>query len=502
MNGIAGPPLPRLGPRLAARPASLRWPARRPVIGIAHLGVGAFHRAHQAAYFDALSALDRGPWGIVGVSLRHPDVAAQLEPQAGLYCLQTLDRDGGSVRVIGAIRKVLYIGADRSGVIRRLATNDIRIVSCTVTEKGYCHRPADGRLDAEHPEIVRDLETPMQPITAPGVLAAILHQRWLAGGTPPTVLCCDNLPRNGTTVASIVRDYARRAFRDEAFLTWLDRDVAFPCTMVDRIVPATTAADRESFAAITGVRDEGLVKAEPFSQWIIERRFAGTPPPLEKVGVIWADSIHPFESMKLRMLNGAHSAIAWLAQLAGIEHVATALLQPGFGRYVEDLLELEVMPTLVRPEGIDLDRYRRDLLVRFANAALAHRTAQIAMDSSQKLPQRLLGTWSDRLARGLPSPRIALAVAGWMRFARGLDEEGRELEVADPLVEPLRRAARASGDDAAALVDAMLGFEQIFPAAVRGAPAARAEVLAAMHLLHREGALGAARRLATEGAAA
>jgi fructuronate reductase len=451
---LAPATLGRLAPAIE-RPAYDR--ARLPV-GIVHLGLGAFHRAHQAVYTEDALARNFGPFGICGVSLRSAAVRDRLAPQGGLYTVVSRDAGAERLRVIGCLRELLVGPEDPPAVVRRIADPEVAIVSLTVTEKGYCHDPATGTLDAGHPDIRHDLEEPERPRSAIGALVAGLDWRRRQGRPPPTVLCCDNLPHNGRTLRGVALAFA--SLRDEALARWLEAAVAFPCTMVDRIVPATTEEDVAAVEARLGLRDEAPVVTEPFSQWVIEDRFTGPRPAWERGGAELVADVAPYEEMKLRLLNGSHSALAYLGWLAGFEHVFEVMAAPEFVTFVSRMMALEVAPTLSVP--VDLAVYQARLLERFANPAIRHRTAQIAMDGSQKLPQRLLGPIRDQLRRGGPIRHLALAVAGWMRYAAGRDEQGREIAVADPLADRLRAIGARAGGDPDGLVEGFLAIREVF----------------------------------------
>lgn len=426
--------------------------------GIVHLGIGAFHRAHMAVYIDNLLA-DDPSWGILGASLKRPDTRQALAPQDFLYTLALRSGSGTSTRIIGSVLDVLDANTQLDELIGKMTDTQIRIVSLTVTEKGYCHDPATGTLDKWHPDIMHDLAHPDSPISAPGLIVRALELRKVAGVSPFTVLCCDNLPANGETTRRIVTQFA--ALRGKGLADYIEREVPFPSTMVDRIVPATTDDDRKAIFEATGFWDAWPIVTEPFTQWVIEDVFPFGRPALETAGAQFVTDVRPFETMKLRMLNGSHSTIAYLGYLAGYEFVNQAIAEPAFRTLIHDLMTEEVMDTL--PEGIgDPASYRDALLDRFANPALKHRTWQIAMDGSQKLPQRLLGTIRDRLSRNMPISRTALGVAAWMRYVTGRDEHGRDIDVKDPLAAQLRAIADTAGNVPEKLVDGMLGEREIF----------------------------------------
>lgn len=429
--------------------------------GIVHLGLGAFARAHLCEYTD--DALERGfgPWGVVGASLQRPDQRDRLKPQDGLYTFLKRAPQGPDLRVIGAVLAVMVAPENPAALVARMAAPETRIVSLTVTEKGYCHDPATGRLKQDHPDIVHDLAVPAAPRSAVGLLVAGLRARKAAGLGPFTALCCDNLPSNGQVLAGLVRDFA--ALRDDGLAGWIEANGAFPATMVDRIVPATTEADIAEVEGLLGAADAAPVIGEPFRQWAIEDVFAAGRPRWEDVGAQMVSEVAPFEFMKLRMLNGAHSSLAYLGYLAGHETVAQASADPVLARFLEGLWA-EIVPTVPAPQGVSLPEYARDLLIRFQNPAIRHRTWQIAMDGSQKLPQRLLGTIRARLKAGAPVDHLALGVAAWMRYVTGLDEAGAAIDIRDPLADAFARRLAGTGRDAAAVSAALLGIEAMFGA--------------------------------------
>jgi fructuronate reductase len=426
--------------------------------GIVHLGIGAFHRAHMAVYVDGLLG-EHPDWGIVGASLRRPDTKEALEPQDGLYTVLVRDGETTRARVIGSIIEIIDANAERERLLALMASPAIRIVSLTVTEKGYCHDPATGRLDPAHPDIVHDLANPKTPVSAPGLIVEALDRRRLAGLAPFAVMSCDNLPTNGHVARRIVTDLA--ALRDRGLADYVQAQVGFPGTMVDRIVPATTDADRAEAGALLGLEDGWPVVTEPFTQWVIEDDFRGLRPPFENGGAQMVADVVPFERMKLRMLNGSHSTLAYLGYLAGHAYVSEVVASGDFRALIHALMTREVMPTLDM-EGVDLGQYRDDLLARFANPALKHRTWQIAMDGSQKLPQRLLGTIADRLAAGQGIEILSLGVAAWMRYATGTDEAGKPIDVRDPLVARFAAITAKAEGQPQALVEGFLGISEVF----------------------------------------
>ena len=422
--------------RLSAQtplPASVQAPGydrAAQAAGIVHIGIGAFHRAHQAVYTDdAMGAGDRD-WGIIGVSLRSGDVAAQLGPQDGLYTVSTRSAAGTRLRLIGAVQKVLVAADDGQAVIDAIAAPCTHIVSFTVTEKGYLRR-SDSSLDLAaavgNPSLYR-------------FLAAGLAARKAAGLGGLTLLSCDNLAGNGAVLRRLMREYLAAYHPDLS--AWFDGECTCPATMIDRIVPATTDADRAAVEAALDARDEGAVVTEAFSQWVIEDDFAGPRPRWEAGDAELVADVAPYEAAKLRMLNGAHSALAYIGLGRGHEFVHQAIADPEIRPVIERLMLGEAAPTIDAAPGQDLGAYADALLDRFANPALDHRLIQIAMDGSQKIPQRWLETMAWHQARGARCPSLKAAIAAWIAFLRS------DHPIDDPLADKLREAA--AGPDAMA----------------------------------------------------
>ncbi|HLZ78170.1 MAG TPA: mannitol dehydrogenase family protein [Sphingomonas sp.] len=450
---------------LAALPAEVERPAYdRAAIrtGVVHLGIGAFHRAHQAAVFDAALAAGDPRWGIIGVSLRSAGVRDQLVPQDGLYSLVVREGDTQQVRIIGAVTDVLVAPEDPARVVAALASADVHIVTLTITEKGYRLDPATGALIVDDADVAADLANLSAPRTAPGFLVAGLQARRAAGLPPFTAISCDNLPHNGQRLRDAVLAMARA--HDATLADWIATEGAFPQTMVDRIVPATTPGDIAALAQRLSVEDQAMVKTEPFLQWVIEDRFCGPRPDFTALGAQLTADVAPWEEAKLRLLNGAHSGIAYLGGLAGIEFVDQFVADPRGRAFVEALWD-ESTATLSPPPGLDIARYRAALMARFANPTLQHRTRQIAMDGSQKLPQRLVAPLLQRLGEGRPVGAITLTIAAWMRWQGGVDDAGQPFPVDDPLADRTH-AALADCATPADRVTALLGIEAIFPSAL------------------------------------
>lgn len=444
---------------LAALPPGITTPSYdRSALGsgIVHLGLGAFHRAHQAAYTDAVLAAGDLRWGITAASLRSAGTRDALTPQDGLYALEVRGKSD-RIAVVGAVTRILVAPEDPAVLVAAMAAPATAIVSLTVTEKAYCLDPATGDLDTTHPDISYDLGRPGSPRSAIGLVTAAIARRRADGREPFAVLCCDNLPSNGRTVHRLLGQFA--GLWDPDLAAFIEGEIACPDTMVDRIVPATTDADRTRVAAALGMQDSWPVVTEPFVQWVIEDRFPASRPPWEHAGATMVADVGPFEAMKLRMLNASHSALAYLGYLAGIETVADAMRVPSLAAFAARVMD-EAAVTL--PSGLDTAAYARSLLERFRNPALQHHTWQIAMDGSQKLPQRVLATIAERLNKGLPIETHAMIVAAWIRYVSGTDEAGRSIDVRDPLSDELARIAVEAGPLPERQAPAFLGIGRIF----------------------------------------
>jgi fructuronate reductase len=430
-------------------------------IGTVHFGPGAFHRAHQAFYFDRLLERDAGR-AICAVSLKSSSLRDALAPQDGLYTLTELDA-APTMRVIGAIREVLVAAQDAAAVSRRLIAPNTSLVTITVTEKGYCLDGA-GELDFDHPDVAHDLCAPEAPRSLIGWLVRGLQLRHEHGLTPYLVVSCDNLSDNGTTLRRAVLAFAAR--RDAALTQWIEARTRFPRTMVDSITPATDAALRSSTAQALKLQDAWPVQRERFVQWVVEETDSATQPDWASIGVTLSRDVSAYERAKLRLLNGAHSTLAYLGILAGLETVAQAMAEPAVRAFIERLMIEDIQPTLTVPRGEELAAYRQSILQRFENPAIRHQLAQIAWDGSQKLPIRLLGTIADAIRVHRSLARLALAVAAWMHFIRA--RVATDTPIIDPLREQLLACGqRATGESRHDLA-MFLNLPGVFPASLSG----------------------------------
>ncbi|WP_346427358.1 mannitol dehydrogenase family protein [Caulobacter sp. 17J65-9] len=463
MSRLSSAALPQV--RGAATPAYDREATE---IGVVHFGPGAFHRAHQAFYFDELLARDPR-WAISAVSLKSPGVRDALDPQDGLYTLVELEAET-KLRVIGAIREVLVAPEQPDAVLARLASPAVRVVTLTITEKGYCLDGA-GALDAAHPDVFHDLTAPDEaPKSAIGWLVAGLALRRAAELPGLTVLSCDNLADNGVRLRGAVLAFAGAL--DAGLAAWIEAECRFPRTMVDSITPATDDALRARVLDAAGVEDAWPIQREAFVQWVVEDVMRADAPDLACVGVSLTDDVGGWERAKLRLLNGPHSTLAYAGLLRGHTTVAEAMGDPALAGFVRAMMLEDIAPTLTPPAGLDLAAYSEAVLKRFRNPAIRHLLSQIAWDGSQKLPFRILGTVADALGAGRSVERLVVPLAAWMRFVEMRTRDGER--IVDPLGDRLAEIATAGGG-----VERFLALASVFPPALAADPRFRGPLEAA-----------------------
>jgi fructuronate reductase len=453
-------------------PVGIDAPVMPTAVGIVHLGIGAFHRAHQAVYTErAAIATGDTAWGILGVTQRSATVREQLRPQGGVYAVLTAGEQESSIELIGSVVDVAYPAEETERVLAALAAPTTHVVTLTITEKGYARQP-DGSLDLD--AVAGDLEalradvageSAVRPASsAIGLLVRGLAAR-AASGAPITVLTCDNMVDNGRVLERLVRQAADAGLpgaEGAALRGFLEAGVTFPCSMVDRIVPATTPEQRDHVGQALGVRDEGLVVGEPFAQWVIEDRFAGPRPAWEAAGATLTKDVAPFEQAKLRLLNGTHSLVAYSGWLAGHSTIAAAVADPVIAERARQYLFEDALPTLTAPDGLDLQQYGEQILARFANPHTGHTTAQVAMDGTQKIPFRWGGVLADALAAGREPLGVAFGLAAWAEFVRRrtLSGEGVEDPRADELAAVVNAFEVPGGADGLGDVEGLAGAEE------------------------------------------
>ncbi|MEI9854347.1 fructuronate reductase [Enterobacter mori] len=444
---------------LPARVQQPRYDRQQLRSRIVHFGFGAFHRAHQALLTNRVLNEKGGDWGICEISLFSGDVLmSQLRAQDHLFTVLEKGAEGNQAIVVGAVHECLNAKLDSlAAIIEKFCEPQVAIVSLTITEKGYCIDPATGKLDMHNTRILHDLENPTEPHSAPGILVEALHRRRERGLPPFTVLSCDNIPDNGHVVKNAVLGMAQK--RSAELAGWIDAHVSFPGTMVDRIVPAATETSLAEITQELGVEDPCAISCEPFIQWVVEDNFVAGRPEWEAAGVQMVKDVLPWEQMKLRMLNGSHSFLAYLGYLAGYAHINECMEDASFREAARRVMLNEQAPTL-RITDVDLTAYADSLIDRFANPALQHRTWQIAMDGSQKLPQRMLDGIRVHLERKSAWPLLALGVAGWIRYVSGTDERGNAIDVRDPLSDKIQSLVKASSE--AERVNALLTLSEVF----------------------------------------
>ena len=399
-------------------------------IGIVHLGVGAFHRAHQAAYTDTTLAIDGGNWRIAGVNLRSTAKANALSEQDNLYTLIEVGPVKSPPRIIASIATSLSLISDRNLVMHQLCVPETKIISLTVTEKGYCTKPEKRSLDTEHPGICRDLAGYDSPFTVPGLLSHILQRRRDSGAGGLAVLSCDNLPENGNMLRHVVTDFAK--ISDPGLAEWIDENVAFPSTMVDRITPRTTAADIATIAEMTGLHDTVPVRCEEFTQWMLEDNFPNGRPAWETAGAVFVKNVSPYEKMKLRLLNGSHSLLAYSGHVCGLPTIHDCMQNSPLRRVLQ-LHLIRARDSLETISGIDFASYMRKLVDRFDNPFIDHCTSQVAMDGSQKMPLRIFEPAAEAIEQNMPIDTFAFATAAWIRYLMGITELGTSYPLMDPL---------------------------------------------------------------------
>ena len=450
--------LPDLPPEVSA-PGYDRS-ALRP--GIVHIGVGGFHRAHQAVYLDELARRGHPDWGLVGVGLHSREIGEVLADQDRLWTVVERAADGDRATVVGALTRYLYGPDDPEAVLDALTDERTRVVTLTITSTGYRIDAHSGEFDADDPHVASDLEDPGRPETVFGYLVEALHRRRAAGRAPFTVLSCDNMPSNGAAARTAVVSFAR--LRDGNgggdLADWIDAHVAFPSSMVDRITPTTTPEERDALAASTGVDDRWPVVTEPFRQWVVEDTFCNGRPPLEEVGVRFVADVSPYETVKTRLLNAGHSAIAYLGYLAGLRTTAEVMADPVFRTFLTRLMAEEIAPHLPEPPGVDLAEYQATLLDRLANPRMADQLSRLGRRGSSKIPNYLLPSVRAAVEAGDPHRLLCLAVAGWLRYLRGHDYAGEEVPIQGPRPD-LVPLAREAGGDAAPLLSERSVFDHI-----------------------------------------
>jgi fructuronate reductase len=452
------------------------------VPGIIHIGCGVFHRAHQALYTELALAAAPGDWGIIGANLHHRQARDLLLAQNGLYTVLEQGPQASTATLIACLHDLVFAPEDATRLPYLMAQPPIKLVSLTVGENGYCRHPLTGELDLAHQDIVHDLEHPMVPVSIVGTLVAGLRARRLVHGEPITILCCDDLPRNGVILKNLVIAFAERSDHDTAH--WIARNVAFPSSVAERLAYPADAAALAEVRTLIGMEDAAAVSAEPFKRWVIEDNFAAGRPQWEAGGAeLVADTV-PYEQMKLRLFDAACSMLGYLGHAAGDEHIGQTMADPASATLLRRFLDEEAAPALPQPAVYDLTAYKAQVLARLTNPHLAYRCDRIVADGSQKLPQRLLDTVRNNLEKGRSVQFAALAVAAWMHYAGGVDKNGAVTDVKDAMADSLRTTAQ---EDATHVVDRLLRIERIFGDDLPRNAVFRTALIRALETLRRDG---------------
>ncbi|WP_082677398.1 mannitol dehydrogenase family protein [Ruegeria profundi] len=427
--------------------------------GIVHIGLGAFHRAHQAAYTDTALAASGGDWRIAAISMRSTETAQKLAEQDGFYTLIEKSPGQSCARIIGSISTAFALRIQRAQIMALLTSPEVKIVSLTVTEKGYCYYTRDNRLDLDNATIRHDLAEFDQPISVPGLIVKSLSERRNLGLKGFTLLCCDNLPNNGEITRHVVLDFSDRI--DPHLSNWIKNNVTFPSTMVDRITPETTDDFVEEATKTVGVFDAVPVQTEPFSQWVIEDDFKYDRPAWDAAGAIFVEDVAPYEKMKLRMLNGSHSLLAYAGHVAGIKTVSECMSTPELRELVQ--LHLAAVSTKLTPlAGVNYTAYSHKLIERFENPDIQHATYQIAMDGSMKMPQRIFEPAEEALVEGASIQTYAFTTAVWFRYLLGKSENGNRYSLRDPREREIHELL-AGKKDARAIFGALKMADGLLP---------------------------------------
>lgn len=430
-------------------------------IGIVHFGTGAFHRAHQAVYTHDVLKMHGSDWRILGVSLQSTHVADDLNGQDGIYTLAIRQENGLDLKLIKSIASVEAAVRSKTNIFKYLASPDTHIVSMTVTEKAYGIHRETGKIDLNHPAIAHDLDNPQDPSGVLGMIVLGLRLRKEQGVKPYTVLCCDNLPQNGDLVKKGVLDFARSIGQEE-LAQWIDAEGAFPNSMVDRITPATTIELVEEVSQELGAKDKVPIETEPFSQWVIEDNFVTGRPQWEDAGALFVNSVEPYEHMKLRMLNGTHSFLAYMGFCSGHKYVRDVMADKNILPLVANHINA-ASQTLTELEEIEFDDYAAQLVERFKNPNIAHETYQIAMDGSQKMPQRIFQPAIDAMKKDVALDPFAMATAAWIYYCRGKHNNGDEYALRDPREGELMQAFKSGGTNPSAITDAFHELPDLIP---------------------------------------
>ena len=430
-------------------------------VGIVHIGAGNFHRAHQAPLYQDIMQNAGGDWRVVGVSLRSPKMADILTSQDGLYSIKETSISGNRTRIIGSIERVLFAPQQAAEYLEYMVSQNIKIITLTITEKGYCHTPSTGKLDLSHQDIIADQKNTALPTSALGWLAYGLKARMDAASEPVTIISCDNLPDNGRLLEGVLLEYCQE-FYNAKLVNWIKSNVTFPNSMVDRIVPATTKTGLQSASQHLAMHDAGALVCEQFSQWVIKDNFANTHPDFSQVGVRLVADVAPYQELKLRMLNGTHSLLAYIGCMLDLETVADFVDDADMKTFLSTVMNNEIIPSVSCPAGFEIKPYGQDLIDRFCNSEIHHQTAQIAMDGSHKIPVRWVPVINYWLAQGIIPQGLLIGIAAWALCLGQVSESGKRFDFQDQIGDKLQQSWHSNAQNPKQQMLDLLSFKQIF----------------------------------------
>ena len=457
-------------------------------VNIVHFGIGAFFRAFCCSYFEKMNCISPASARVMAVSLISADTAYKLSDQGGTFTAVEKSSKGAKAKTIDVIQEPVFAPDSPEKILNMLASESVKLITLTVTEKGYCYHANSGKLDLKNSDIAHDLKNLMRPRSVIGYIAAGLKLRKEKGLRPFTCISCDNLPDNGSILKNAIVQFAQAI--DLELSDWIANSGEFPSTMVDRIVPATSKTDIGMLSGVIAYKDVVPVFHEPYSLWVIEDNFTNKGEfPFDAVDIKLVKNVGKFEVMKLRCLNGTHSALAYLGYLSGYDTIFEVISKNIFQRYLERVWKFEILPTINPPDGFVLDCYIEELFERYSNPSIIHKTEQIAMDGSQKLPQRILNTVCDNVHKKRSIVYLCEAIAAWIRYSGGLDERGKKINVIDPLVEKFRVVHKIASN-AAELVDFYLTLDVVFPKTLQTNELFRVSLEEALSRQMRYGTLG------------
>lgn len=457
-------------------------------VGIVHIGIGAFHRGHQAVFTDQAIANSGGNWRIVGASLRSANVSQQLNPQNGLFTVIERSDGNTSARIIASIKEVVNAKEDSAKLLDYLASISTKIITLTVTEKGYHYDQSTRSINWESEDIMHDALYPNSPVSMPGYLVLACQKRMNSEhlhSSKLTIISCDNLPENGHVIGSVIQSLASKL--DTKLADWIRRNVTFCSSMVDRIVPSVSQLDIEEQAKLLGYIDKALIITEPFKQWVIEDNFCTERPDWESAGVMFVKNVSDYEKLKLRTLNGSHSALAYMGVLLGHTWIHEAIRDPLLAELIRRLMTKETGPTVPQFEGFNLADYQQQIVQRFLNSDIAYATQQVAMDGSQKLQQRILAPMAELYAKGdIKSTSCLMATfVCWIRYLKRVTESGQHYDIVDPISEVLSIISTEAEGKANRLVDGLFSKTSVVPPELKSNSTFRATLEAQLTQLNR-----------------